>query len=117
MSLSLDQRRVPRFFLRAPAFFLRRPVAFLGTFLPSLRASDKPMAMACLRLLTFPPLPPGPLFNLPCLNARISRSTSLPALFEYLRAMIALLLTGYLDSPKPTQGWLRHSRQKSLLDR
>src|SRR5215216_4940568 len=30
----------------------------LGTFLPFLRALDRPMAMACFRLFTFPPLPP-----------------------------------------------------------
>jgi hypothetical protein len=29
----------------------------LGTFLPFLRAFDRPIAMACLRLLTFPLLP------------------------------------------------------------
>src|SRR6478672_7537611 len=38
---------------------------FLGTFLPFLRALERPMAMACLRLLTLPPLPPGPLFAVP----------------------------------------------------
>src|SRR6478736_2759553 len=31
---------------------------FLGTFLPFLRALERPMAMACWRLLTLPPLPP-----------------------------------------------------------
>src|SRR5262245_50499889 len=45
------------------------------------------MAMACFRLLTVPPLPPFPLFKAPRLNLRISRSTSLEALFEYFRAM------------------------------
>src|SRR5262245_56202888 len=45
------------------------------------------MAMACFRLLTVPPLPPFPLFNVPRLNLRISRSTSLDALFEYFRTM------------------------------
>lgn len=33
---------------------------FFGTFAPFLRASDKPIAIACLRLFTFPPLPPLP---------------------------------------------------------
>ena len=54
-----------------------------GTFLPSLRASDRPMAIACLRLVTFFPL--RPLFSLPCFIACISRSTSLPADGLYLR--------------------------------
>jgi hypothetical protein len=30
-----------------------------------LRALDKPMAIACLRLLTLPPLPPLPLLAVP----------------------------------------------------
>ena len=36
-----------------------------GTFLPSLRALESPMATACLRLFTLPPLPPGPLLAVP----------------------------------------------------
>ena len=45
-------------FLRArPALF------FFGTFAPALRASDKPMAIACLRLFTV--FPDRPLFSLP----------------------------------------------------
>jgi hypothetical protein len=35
---------------------------FFGTFLPFLRALDRPIAIACFRLLTRPPLP---LFALP----------------------------------------------------
>ena len=54
-----------------------------GTFLPSLRASDRPMAIACLRLVTFFPL--RPLFSLPCFIAFISRSTSLLADGLYFR--------------------------------
>ncbi len=42
---------------------------FFGTFLPFLRASDSPMAIACLRLLTLPPLPPRPLLSVPCERA------------------------------------------------
>jgi len=52
-------------------FFLA--ALFFGTFLPFLRASESPMAMACLRLFTLPPLPPRPLFNSPCLNSCITR--------------------------------------------
>jgi hypothetical protein len=44
---------------------------FAGTFFPFLRASESPMAMACLRLFTVPP----PFFD---------------ALFEYLRTMMIL---------------------------
>src|ERR1035437_8171636 len=54
-----------------------------GTFLPALRASDRPMAMACFGFVTFLPL--LPLFSLPCFIAFISRSTLLPAAGLYFR--------------------------------
>ena len=38
---------------------------FLRDFCPFLRASERPIAMACSRLVTFPPLPPFPDFNVP----------------------------------------------------
>src|SRR6478736_3288695 len=57
---------------------------FFGTFLPFLRASERPMAMACLRLFTLPPFPPLPLLSVPFLRLCIARFTSLPALREYL---------------------------------
>ncbi len=43
-----------------------------GTLAPDRRASDRPMAMACLGFLTLRPLPD---FSLPFLKAFISRST------------------------------------------
>jgi hypothetical protein len=58
---------------------------FLGTFDPFFRASDRPMAMACLRLVTFLPL--RPLFKVPSFFSCMARSTLLPAPLEYL-AMI-----------------------------
>lgn len=61
-----------------------------GTFLPLRRASERPMAMACLRLFTVFPLLPD--FNLPRLNSCISRFTSLPALGLYLRRELDLRL-------------------------
>jgi|SRR6266853_3712213 hypothetical protein len=36
-----------------------------GTFFPFLRAFERPMAIACSRLLTGPPRPPGPLSAVP----------------------------------------------------
>jgi len=53
-------------FLR-PLVFFRPPLDFLrdGTFAPFARASDKPMAIACFRLVTLPPLPPRPLAAFP----------------------------------------------------
>ncbi len=52
-------------------------VFFLGTFAPFARASDKPIAIACLRDLTGVPALPD--FAVPFLYLRISFSTSLPA--------------------------------------
>src|SRR2546430_1993691 len=64
-----------------------RPTGPGGTRLPSRRASESPIAIACLRLFTFPPLPPLPLFNVPRLNLCISRSTSFEAPDEYFLAI------------------------------
>jgi hypothetical protein len=50
-----------------------------------LRASDNPIAIACLRLVTFFPLRPD--FSLPFFISRISRSTALPAAGLYLREL------------------------------
>src|SRR5881392_39634 len=57
---------------------------FLGTFAPFLRALERPMAMACLRLLALPPLPPLPLFCLPRFCLWTAFLTSSPAFFPYL---------------------------------
>ena len=68
-----------------------RPADFLplrGTFFPLRRASERPMAMACLRLFTFLPL--LPLLSVPRLRLRIARSTSFEAPREYFRAMVLL---------------------------
>ena len=56
-----------------------------GTFLPARRASDKPIAMACFRLLTVAPEPP--LFNVPRLRSCIALATFLDAPLLYFRAM------------------------------
>ena len=61
---------------------------FGGTFFPSRLASDKPIAIACLRLLTF--LPDLPLLNVPALRFFIARPTLADAFFEYFRAMTLL---------------------------
>jgi hypothetical protein len=67
------------------SFFASSQPSF-GTFFPSALASDKPIAIACLRLVTF--LPDRPLFKVPALRFFITRSTSADAFFEYLRAMV-----------------------------
>src|SRR5882762_1486949 len=45
----------------------------LGTFPPSLLASDKPIAIACLRLVTF--FPDRPLLSSPCFRSCIALCT------------------------------------------
>ena len=71
-------------FLRE-VFFLE---PFFGaTFLPLLRASDRPIAIACFLLFTVLPL--RPLLSEPFLRRCIALLTSLEALVEVLRATIA----------------------------
>jgi hypothetical protein len=60
---------------------------FAGTFAPAFRASDNPIAIACFRLFTLPPLPPFPLFSVPLFRFFIARSTLLPAAFPYFRVL------------------------------
>jgi hypothetical protein len=59
--------------------------AFFGTLLPAALASDNPIAIACLRLLTL--RPDRPLFNVPALRFFIARPTLADAFLEYFRAM------------------------------
>jgi hypothetical protein len=63
---------------------------FFGTFAPAALASERPIAIACLRLVTF--RPERPLFKVPALHSFIARSTLADAFFEYFRAMIVLPL-------------------------
>lgn len=55
------------------------PVRFRGTLAPFSRASDKPIAIACFRLVTVPPCPDFPRFSVPCFFRRIALSTDLEA--------------------------------------
>ena len=62
-------------------------LAFLrGTLAPARRASERPIAIACFRLVTF--LPDRPLFKVPLLRSRIALLTFCCAFFPYL-AMVA----------------------------
>jgi hypothetical protein len=56
-----------------------------GTFAPFLRASERPIAIACFRLFTFPPRPPGPERSVPRFRRRIALSTRLDAALPYRR--------------------------------
>src|SRR5437764_14942835 len=78
-------RNYERFFADffRPLFLLL--LFFRGTFAPFLRASDSPMAIACLRLFTLPPFPPFPLFRVPFFFRRIALATRFPAAFPYFR--------------------------------
>jgi hypothetical protein len=66
--------------------------AFFGTFAPSRLASESPIAIACLRLVTF--FLDRPLLSVPALRFFIARSTSADAFFEYFRAMTLLPVAG-----------------------
>lgn len=63
----------------------RYALFFWGTLAPFLRASDSPIAIACFRLFTTPPLPPLPDRSVPFFSRRTALSTFLPAAFPYLR--------------------------------
>jgi hypothetical protein len=56
-----------------------------GTFAPSSRASESPIAIACSRLVTLPPRPPRPRFSVPDFRFAIARFTDLPAALPYFR--------------------------------
>src|SRR5207253_8023399 len=56
-----------------------------GTFAPFLRASESPIAIACSRLFTLPPLPPLPERSVPRFFRRMALATVLPAALPYLR--------------------------------
>src|SRR5215831_2218852 len=57
-----------------------------GTLSPSRRASDSPIAIACLGLRTL--REEAPLFNVPALRLRIARPTLADAFLEYFRAIV-----------------------------
>ena len=92
------------FFLEEDDFFrdedfLRPPDDFFdeerlrGTFAPFSRASERPIAIACLRLVTFRPL--RPLLSVPDFRLCIARLTLLPADFPYLRPDFFLAAIGH----------------------
>jgi hypothetical protein len=52
---------------------------------PFFRASESPIAIACLRLVTLPPFPPLPDFSVPFFRRRIALSTRFDAAVPYFR--------------------------------
>ena len=71
----------------APPFFAAPRLRAGGTFAPFSRASERPIAIACLRLVTLRVVPPPrlPLFRVPFLRRRIALSTLFPAACPYFR--------------------------------
>ena len=106
------QRRHQPGFMNALA--RHRLARFLGTFLPLRRASERPMAIACLRLFTFVPL--LPLLSVPRLRLRIAPLTSFDALREYLRAIVRSPYCMTPRDPRHGDGKIAgRSREKSHL--
>src|SRR6185312_4246645 len=68
-------------------YFFLRLLFFGGTFAPERRASERPMAIACLRLFTL--RPERPLRSVPLLRSCIARLTLLWAFFPYRAMRIA----------------------------
>jgi hypothetical protein len=76
--------------LRKKTFMLLAHLDFFcGTLAPFLRASERPMAIACFLLLTVPPLPPLPDFKVPRFLRRIALRTVLLAAFPYLGIIVS----------------------------
>src|SRR4029077_12510864 len=59
---------------------------FRGTLAPARRASESPIAIACLRLVTF--FPERPLFKVPRLRSCIALLTFRAAFFPYLAMVL-----------------------------
>ena len=102
---------VDRYFFRAARFVPRLAALFdarlRGTFAPFARASESPIAMACLRLFTVPPFPPGPLLSVPFFRRRIALSTRFDADFPYFRPLDFLALLFRFDVAIGSPGlWL-----------
>ena len=77
--------------LRLPFLAFRpRFAVFFGTLAPAARASERPIAIACLRLLTL--RPERPLLNVPALRFFIARPTVLDAFLEYVRVLRAITI-------------------------
>jgi hypothetical protein len=72
-----------------------------GTLAPFFRASESPIAMACLRLFTFPPFPARPLFSVPFLRRRMALATRLLAARPYFRLPAFFLLDFFLVAMEP----------------
>src|SRR5439155_23428671 len=80
---------------------------FFGTFPPSLRASDNPIAIACFLLVTFFP---DPLFRVPSLRSCIAFLTFFCAFLPYF-AISQFLLFSIIIVLRAIGNW-RESRSR-----
>jgi hypothetical protein len=88
----LEQKHLLKILCRTRLQLIRIQLDFFrGTLAPFLRASERPMAIACFRLFTVPPLPPFPDFKVPRFLRRIALLTDLPAAFPYLAILVSFL--------------------------
>lgn len=78
-------REVERFLVALEP--LRLPFRAGGTFAPFFRASERPIATACLRLFTFPPRPDFPRRSVPRFRRPIALFTLLLAPLLYFRPL------------------------------
>jgi hypothetical protein len=83
---------------------------FRGTLAPFLRASERPIAMACLRLFTVPPLPPFPDLSVPRFFRCIALLTLLLAAFPYLRLPDVLRELAAINPSRRFRMWARDKR-------
>jgi hypothetical protein len=81
-----------------------------GTFSPASRASDSPIATACLRLVTRPPWPALPRFNVPLFRRRIALATFFPAPRLYFRPPDFVVAIVPPCRGETAFGWIRCSR-------
>ena len=88
---------------------LREDDRLRGTFAPDLRASDRPMAMACLRLVAL--RPERPLFNVPLLRSRMALPTFFDALLLYF-GIVAPFGDPFTASEAPSQPMSRGCRPR-----
>jgi hypothetical protein len=80
-----DERLLDDFFAVERLVDARFVLRLRGTLAPSSRASESPIAIACLRLVTVPPCPALPRFSVPRFRRCIAFFTDFPAAFPYLR--------------------------------
>jgi hypothetical protein len=99
------------FFFDSDFFFAE--VFFRGTFPPSFRASDNPIAIACFWLVTF--LPDRPLLSVPSFLSCIAFSTFLEAFLPYL-AMAFFCFEFVLDLRLPANRLSQQDKDRAMPD-